>query len=286
MSGRRKSKYQQPGFRVWSNDYLIFAARTQESTLTAGARFLLWVHSSKQNPPGTLPNDPEQLRQWAKLTPKQWASTWPRLQESWKYDRRWKRWRVERIAADSRYRRDISARRSKTGADVWRRRNNGDGKEIDARAETDAEQLGSKPEGGARSRSRPRSRSPSRSRTRPRSRSPGSPTGEPPAAGFFASLSPAQKTGWGALTQRVEARFPTEQLDRLKGAILAYVATGPPYEVLAQALQDVLHAKDVQNPAGLFCHIVKIHEPNYYEQRHIEEHERRKQEECDDGCET
>jgi len=266
MSGTMRDNHQPAGWRMWADDFLTHIFTTDEPTLTVGARAILWAMASKDpRRPGTLPNDPEQLRKWARVTPKQWTDIWPRLQRSWKFDRRSKRWIVRRIQADSRRRRRHSEQRSKATSKQWRRRNNGDGKKIDARAETGVVQVHESP---------PPSLPPPLSRSRERPPPKPSP-GEPPSAGFFASLSEEQTDAWRKLRERLKEKLGKDNFRRLGGAVNAYLAANPPYEVAMQALESVLKAKDMRTPAGLFCSIVKIQEPNYHEQRHIEEHRRR-----------
>ncbi len=254
-----------PGFRIWSDDFLTHIHLNDEPTLTVGARAILWAVASRQKPPGSLPDDQDQLRQWARVTADQWAEIWPRLRDSWRFDRRRNRYMIRRIVADARYRERISAQRKETTLLQWERRKGKKGKKMDARASAVEEH---------RSESRPNP-GPVLVPSSPRNEELSSPNPSPeipPPAGFFASLSEDQSRGLKAVLTRIERKHP-KHFQRLEAYIVLYVSeSGAPFEVVIHALQSIAD-HEVDNPIPYFKKICNVETPNFWERKNTAGHE-------------
>lgn len=104
---------------LWIDDAEAHLFRSKEPTLAWGARVVLWMRSTREDPPGSLPADETILAEWARLTPEEWASVRGYILPSWKLDRRRQRYLIRRVREAMRQRCDTSEQNRTNAKRRW-----------------------------------------------------------------------------------------------------------------------------------------------------------------------
>jgi len=101
--------------KLYPDDTIAHRVQSGESMTVFGARVYLWCISTRETPPGTLPNCPKKVAKWVGLDPKRFRKLWPKLTENWRLDAESNRWIIRRISEQVQTYEEISAKRAAAG---------------------------------------------------------------------------------------------------------------------------------------------------------------------------